>query len=36
VLVLLEEALAGQSWSGPGLLFAMGPGFAAELVLLQC
>lgn len=35
VLVLLEQALA-RPWSGPGLLLAMGPGFGAELVLLEC
>jgi alkylresorcinol/alkylpyrone synthase len=38
VLVLLAEALHNdaQSSSGSGLLYAMGPGFCAELVLLQC
>ncbi len=37
VLVLLEDALhgAGRPASGYGLLFAMGPGFCAELVLLR-
>jgi alkylresorcinol/alkylpyrone synthase len=37
VLVLLRDALHGQAKrpSGPGLLFAMGPGFCAELVLLS-
>jgi alkylresorcinol/alkylpyrone synthase len=37
VLVLLRDALdaTGEPPTGPGLLFAMGPGFCAELVLLQ-
>jgi alkylresorcinol/alkylpyrone synthase len=37
VLVLLRDALHGPDArpSGPGLLFAMGPGFCAELVLLH-
>ena len=36
VLALLADVLRGDrpSISGPGLLFAMGPGFCAELVLL--
>jgi alkylresorcinol/alkylpyrone synthase len=36
VLVILEESLAHDHRPGPGLLLAMGPGFCAELVLLQC
>jgi alkylresorcinol/alkylpyrone synthase len=37
VLVLLEEALTADARPAPGagMLFAMGPGFCAELVLLQ-
>ena len=38
VLVILSEALARSREtprSGPGVLFAMGPGFAAEAVLLR-
>ncbi len=37
VLVLLRDALHGDDErpAGPSLLFAMGPGFCAELVLLQ-
>jgi alkylresorcinol/alkylpyrone synthase len=37
VLVLLRDALddSGRPPTEPGLLFAMGPGFCAELVLLQ-
>lgn len=35
VLVLLEETLR-QPTAGEGLLYAMGPGFCAELVLLRC
>lgn len=36
VLVILEESLARDHGPGPGVLLAMGPGFCAELVLLQC
>ena len=36
VLVILEESLASDRRPGPALLLAMGPGFCAELVLLQC
>ena len=37
VLVLLSDALRGEypAAGQPGVLFAMGPGFCAELVLLQ-
>jgi alkylresorcinol/alkylpyrone synthase len=37
VLVLLRDVLNGPrpARGQPGLLFAMGPGFCAELVLLQ-
>ncbi len=37
VLVLLNDAMHGDETppAGPGVLFAMGPGFCAELVLLQ-
>jgi alkylresorcinol/alkylpyrone synthase len=37
VLVLLHDALYGQGPrpEGPGVLFAMGPGFCAELLLLE-
>lgn len=37
VLILLSEALseAGAPSAAPGLLFAMGPGFCAELVLMR-
>jgi alkylresorcinol/alkylpyrone synthase len=36
VLVILEEALQSSSLQGNGMLLAMGPGFCAELVLLEC
>jgi predicted naringenin-chalcone synthase len=36
VLVILEESLKHDRRAGPGVLLAMGPGFCAELVLLQC
>ena len=35
VLVILQESLAADRSRGKGLLLAMGPGFCAELVLLQ-
>lgn len=37
VLVLLQEALSvgARRAAGPGMLFAMGPGFCAELLLLE-
>lgn len=36
VLVILEESMKHDRRPGPGVLLAMGPGFCAELVLLQC
>jgi alkylresorcinol/alkylpyrone synthase len=38
VITLLADRFAADEGfaNGPGLLFAMGPGFAAELVLLEC
>jgi alkylresorcinol/alkylpyrone synthase len=36
VLVILEQALAAGLAPGNAMLLAMGPGFCAELLLLQC
>jgi len=36
VLVILEESMSRDRSTGAGVLLAMGPGFCAELVLLQC
>ena len=35
VLVILQESMAADESRGHALLVAMGPGFCAELVLLQ-